>query len=57
MLTLITYVFYKLLMVAIDMILRERTLSMWEGARRVLQIFQKIFRNPGDYRPKYFMTQ
>ena len=34
---------------------RERTLSMWEGGRRVLQIFQKIFRSPGDYRPKYFM--
>ena len=25
--------------------------------RRVLQIFQKIFRSPGDHRPKYFMAQ
>ena len=38
--------------------LRERTLSMQEGeARRVLQIFQKIFLNRGDHRPKYFMAQ
>ena len=27
------------------------------GGRTVLQIFQKIFRSPGDYRPKYFMAQ
>ena len=27
------------------------------GGRRVLQIFQKIFRSPGDHRPKYFMDQ
>ena len=25
--------------------------------RRVLQIFQNIFRSPGDHRPKYFMAQ
>ena len=36
---------------------RERTLSMQEGGRSVLQIFRKIFRSPGDHRPKYFMTQ
>ena len=27
------------------------------GGRRVLQIFRKIFRSPGDHRPKYFMAQ
>ena len=27
------------------------------GDRRVLQIFQKEFRSPGDHRPKYFMAQ
>ena len=27
------------------------------GEQRVLQIFQKIFRNPGDHGAKYFMTQ
>ena len=26
------------------------------GGRRDLQIFQKMFRSPGDHRPKYFMT-
>ena len=36
---------------------RERTLSMQEGGRSVLQIFWKIFRSPGDHRPKYFMSQ
>ena len=37
--------------------LREHTLILWEGERRVLEIFQNIFRNPGDHRPKYFMAQ
>ena len=49
--------------------LRERALSMLEeegmgagrgwggGRRRVLQIFQKKLRSPGDHRPKYFMAQ
>ena len=27
------------------------------GEQRVLQIFQKIFRIPGDHGAKYFMTQ
>ena len=38
--------------------LRERTLSMYKGGRgrRVLQIFQKNFRSPGDHQPKYFMA-
>ena len=27
------------------------------GDQRVLKIFQKIFRSPGDHRPKYFMAQ
>ena len=27
------------------------------GGRRILQIFQKLFRSPGDHRPKYFMAQ
>ena len=27
------------------------------GGQRVLQIFQKIFRNPGYHRPKYFIVQ
>ena len=26
------------------------------GGQRDLQIFQKMFRSPGDHRPKYFMT-
>ena len=29
----------------------------WEVGWRVLQIFQNIFRSPGDHRPKYFMAQ
>ena len=37
--------------------LREHTLIMWEGGRRVLEIFQNIFRSPGDHRPKYSMAQ
>ena len=37
--------------------LREHTLGMQERGRRVLQIFRKIFRNPGDHRPKYFIAQ
>ena len=37
--------------------LRERTLSMQEGGRRVLQIFFKKICSPGDHRPKYFMAQ
>ena len=39
---------------------RERTVSMQEGGDvrlRVLQIFEKTFRSPGDQRPKYFMAQ
>ena len=42
---------------------RERTLSIYKGARwgeggrRVLKIFRKIFRSPGDYRVKYYMLQ
>ena len=36
---------------------RERRLSIQDGGRRVLQIFLKIFRSPGDHRPKYFMVQ
>ena len=27
------------------------------GSQRVLQIFQKKIRSPGDHRPKYFMAQ
>ena len=27
------------------------------GWRRVLQIFQKVFRSPGDHGPKYLMAQ
>ena len=27
------------------------------GGWRILQIFQKIFRSPGDDRPKYFMVR
>ena len=27
------------------------------GGWRVLQIFQEIFRSPGDHRAKYFMAQ
>ena len=37
--------------------LREHTLIMWEGGRRVLEIFQNIFRSPRDHRPKHFMAQ
>ena len=37
--------------------LREHTLIMWEGGRRVLEIFQNNFRSPGDHRPKYSMAQ
>ena len=35
----------------------ERTLSMQKVGRKILQIFQKIFRSPGDHRPKYSMAQ
>ena len=38
-------------------VLREHTLCMQEGSRRVLQIFQKKFRSPGDHRPKYSIAQ
>ena len=49
--------FYSIRTFLLQMYLRERTLSMEEGRRRVLQIFKKIFRRPGDHRFKYFMTQ
>ena len=52
------------ILISIYFDLREHTLSMSEvggaggrGGQRVLQIFQKIFRSPGDHRPKYCMGQ
>ena len=46
-----------MLCLSMEIRLREPTLSMKEWGRRVLQIFQKIFRGTGDHRPKYFMAQ